>query len=175
MKSLVLLLSILIMSLGQQTDCEKYVEKLIQDIIDFNIADLPLASIMYSGITTNNPGQMEECMNSVNNSYYLVEIKNSSQPSTYTGLCVPAECTVEDIEIALEFWHCQVYDYPDYPGRSMDALAIVGLVVIAMWLTILIVWSCVLSFKQPVINEYMKSDEPQRVSINDEQEEPLPV
>lgn len=70
--------------------------------------------------------------------------------NTFTGLCVPSECSAEDIEKALDFSHCKVYDYPMPP--KTDALAVTGLVIISLWVAVLIVWSCVISFKEPVIN-----------------------
>lgn len=148
---------------AQKTDCEKFVEKLISDIIDMDFKELPLPSVMYSGITTNNPGQMEECRNA-NYSYYLVYLKNETTgTNTFTGLCVPDQCSAEDIEKALNFLHCKVYDFPI--SSNADGLSIAGAAFISMWLAILIVWSCVISFKEPVINEYLINE---RVSINSE-------
>ena len=153
MKAFLMILLIMGAAWAQKTDCEKFVEKLISDIIDLNFKDLPLPSVMYSGITTNNPGQMEECR-SANYSYYLVYLKNEdTDTNTFTGLCVPNQCSAEDIEMALQFLHCKVYDFPDPPKN--DGLAITGAVIISLWLAILIVWSCVISFKEPVINEYL--------------------
>lgn len=147
MKVVVLLLAILTFTSAQTTECEKYVEKLIQDILDFNLTGLPLPSVMYSGITTNNPGQMEECQEEPHYSYYLVNIKNYDTSSyTFTGICVPEQCTAEDIEIiASEFIHCKVYEYPEPP--EYDYLTYLGAVIISIWVVTLTVWSCFLSFK----------------------------
>lgn len=41
--------------------------------MNFNLMDLSLSAIMYSGISTNNPGQFKEC-NDVHFNYYLVYI-----------------------------------------------------------------------------------------------------
>jgi hypothetical protein len=46
-------------SASQKTECVQYVENLINDILDLKITSIPLPSIMYSGITPNNPGQIE--------------------------------------------------------------------------------------------------------------------
>ena len=71
--------------------------------------------------------------------------------------------------MALQFLHCKVYEFPDPPKN--DGLAITGAVFISLWLAILIVWSCVISFKEPVINEYLINE---RTSINaDSAAEPL--
>lgn len=56
--TLILALLLTTVAVAQQTKCEQFVEKLINDIIDMKLSSLPLPSIMYSGITTNNPGQM---------------------------------------------------------------------------------------------------------------------
>ena len=58
-----------------------------------NFSSLPLPSIMYSGITNNNPGQMLECQEK-NYSYFLVTYNNATTLlDTFTGLCLPPECT----------------------------------------------------------------------------------
>jgi hypothetical protein len=48
------------------------------------------------------------------------------------------------MKIALDFWNCEVYDFPE---NSTDALAVTGIVLLSLWLAILIVWSIVLSCK----------------------------
>ena len=168
-KLLLALLLLVVLGSAQETECEKFVKKLINDIIDMKFTSLPLPSIMYSGITTNNPGQMLEC-GQANYSYYLVYIKNeTTMTDTFTGLCMPEECSAEDIEMALNFLHCKVYDYPD--AMESDGLAITGIVVVSLWLAVLIVWSCIISFKEPAINEYLINE---RTSINAESSaEPL--
>lgn len=101
MTKLIAVALFIVSSLGQKTECDRYVEKLINDILDFKIAEIPLPSIMYSGKTANNPGQMEECQAS-NYSYYLVFLKNiTSRTESFTGLCMPNQCTASDIELAL--------------------------------------------------------------------------
>ena len=52
-----------------------------------------------------------------------------------------------------------------------DGLAVTGAVFVSLWLAVLIVWSCVISFKEPAINEYLINE---RTSINaDSTAEPL--
>jgi hypothetical protein len=100
---------------------------------------------MYSGITTNNPGQFYECQHTPTFSYYLVMIKNTTTNiNSFTGICVPSQCSKEDMKIALDFWNCEVYDFKE---DNSDVLADIGLVVLLTWITILIVWSIILSCK----------------------------
>ncbi len=40
-----------------QTDCEKFIDKFIKNIQSGNLTNIP--TIIYSGVTTNNPGQMK--------------------------------------------------------------------------------------------------------------------
>lgn len=65
MKAIICIFFLLALSSSQQTNCEKYVDQLISNIIKFNFTSIPVPSILYSGITTNNPGQMEECQQSL--------------------------------------------------------------------------------------------------------------
>ena len=95
--AILVLMLLVATALAQKTDCEKFVEKLISDLVDFKFDDLPLPSLMYSGITTNNPGMMEECTDA-NFSYFLVSLKNeNTSTNTFTGLCAPQQCSAEDI------------------------------------------------------------------------------
>lgn len=104
--STVALLLLLFTSVHAQiTDCKEYVQNLINEILDFKITSLPLPSILYSGIgiTTNNPGQLAECLES-KYSYYLVFLKDTTTNITtesFSGLCMPTQCKASDIEIAL--------------------------------------------------------------------------
>lgn len=78
---------------------------------------------MYSGITTNNPGQMYECQHKTSIGdpyhYFLVSFKNNTNNvETFTGLCVPQKCKKEDVEAALQMIkvkYTAVYDYPEDP------------------------------------------------------------
>ena len=87
--AILVLMLLVATALAQKTDCEKFVEKLISDLVDFKFDDLPLPSLMYSGTTTNNPGMMEECTDA-NFSYFLVSLKfqlRSALPKF--DLCAP--------------------------------------------------------------------------------------
>ena len=98
-----ILIFLLVLWLGtcQETPCQHLILQPFKDIMKLNFSSLPLPTIMYSGITNNNPGQMSECQDS-NYSYFLVYYQNSTTIlDTFTGLCLPPECTVEDIERAL--------------------------------------------------------------------------
>ena len=44
---------------------------------------------------------------------------------------------------------------------------------ISLWVVVLVVWSCFISFKEPTVNEYIKGEE--RGSINADAAEPLLV
>jgi hypothetical protein len=108
-----------------------------------NQSSVLLPSLMYSGITTNNPGQFYECQQQTNFSYYLVTIKNTTTNiNSFTGICVPSLCTKDDMKIALDFWNCEVYDFED---SSTNPLMVIGLVVLFGWFAVLIVWSIILS------------------------------
>lgn len=141
---------------GQITECSAYVEKLINDILDFKITALPIPSLMYSGTTTNDPGQLDQCLAS-NYSYYLVFIKNTtSMLEWYTGLCIPSECLASDIEIALEFLHCRVYEVEHL--KKIDTVAQVGGIVVLAWLALLFGCSCYISLSHPVVNQYLANE-----------------
>ena len=43
------------------TTCLQYIDAITNIVVNQNYASLPLPTIMYSGITTNNPGQKYEC------------------------------------------------------------------------------------------------------------------
>jgi hypothetical protein len=55
-----------------------------------------LPFVMYSGITSNNPGQKYECQHAKSATpynYFLIDWKNdTSNIDTFTGLCVPEVC-----------------------------------------------------------------------------------
>jgi hypothetical protein len=78
---------------------------------------------MYSGITTNNPGQMYECEHKTPigdpYQYLLVSYKNATNNvETFTGVCVPDSCSKEEVEVALQLLkikYTNVYDYPKDP------------------------------------------------------------
>jgi hypothetical protein len=55
---------------------------------------------MYSGITSNNPGQKYECEHTkgFQNNYFLIDWKNSTNDlDIFTGICVPSFCSKEEI------------------------------------------------------------------------------
>lgn len=68
---------------------------------------------------------------------------------------MPSQCSREDMKIALDFWNCEVYDFPE---TGKDALAVIGLVILSIWLAILIIWSIVISCREPEVNEYVKKE-----------------
>lgn len=118
------------------------------------MANLPLAVVMYSGITNNNPGQKYECENIAKNySYYLADVKNTSNNiESFTGLCVPSICSKEDVEIALQSIsiNCKVYDFPK--DTPTDLLLVACLVLVGVWVGALIIWSIILSCKEESTN-----------------------
>ena len=87
--------------------CMSFVNTLVKSIMNQNFAALPISTIMYSGITTNNPGQMYECeykSGADPYQYMLVSFKNATNNvETFTGICVPSSCSKEEIEAALSF------------------------------------------------------------------------
>lgn len=80
--------------------------------MNFNLMNLPLPVIMYSGISTNNPGQFKECNNAHFN-YYLIYMQNKTQGmDIFTSVCMPKQCSAKDVEEALAaFVISTVYDY----------------------------------------------------------------
>lgn len=56
--SIVLLLALIVGTSSSFNTCKEYIEALSRSIFQQDYAALPLPTIMYSGITTNNPGQM---------------------------------------------------------------------------------------------------------------------
>lgn len=91
--------------------CQKFVDQLVNSIVTVNFSSIPPPSVMYSGITTNNPGQKLEC-EEAGFHYFLVSIHNSTVNSdVFTGICVSPECSREDIEVDLEFLDCKVYEF----------------------------------------------------------------
>jgi hypothetical protein len=116
---LVLSLAVIIQS-AENDNCMKYISTLVQSIVGQNYAALPIPTIMYSGITTNNPGQMYECEHKSGADpfeYMLVSFKNSTNNvETFTGICVPSSCSKEEVEAALSLLkikYSSVYDYPE--------------------------------------------------------------
>lgn len=138
----------------QITECTSYVKQLINDILDFKITSIPIPSLMYSGITTNNPGQMHECLSS-NYSYYLIFVKNNTLMMDYfTGICVPKQCSADDVVIAsMDFLRCRVYDVGEL-GIG-DFVGFVGGVIVVGWVGLVIGCSLGYYFRQPVINQYL--------------------
>ena len=82
MNILTLLLSLIILSAVNTANsgCTLYLRTLFESVLSQNYAALPLPTIMYSGITTNNPGQMYECEHKTSAAdpfhYMLVNFKN---------------------------------------------------------------------------------------------------
>jgi hypothetical protein len=55
---------------------------------------------MYSGITSNNPGQKYECehLKGAQNNYFLIDWRNTTSGlDVFTGICVPSFCSKEEI------------------------------------------------------------------------------
>ena len=78
--------------------CKDYIQAVTTSAMQMNISKIPIATIMYSGITTNNPGQKYECEHKTPISdpynYFLIGFKNTTNNvNTFTGLCVPSQCT----------------------------------------------------------------------------------
>ena len=117
----IFLVCLLVASVSSSTStCLEYILALKGSILTQDYAALPLPTIMYSGITTNNPGQKYECEHKTMIGdpyhYFLVGFKNSTNNvETFTGVCVPKKCQKEDVEVALQFAKIKyevVYDYP---------------------------------------------------------------
>lgn len=122
---------------------------------------------MYSGLTTNNPGQFKECQDQ-NYSYFLIYFDNVTDVfQTYTSACLPDVCNAQNLEQALSVLNVTVYDYPK--EAQLDGLAITGIVIISLWASVLIVWSCVVSFKAEEVKQMMKKNDGDRGSINQEE------
>lgn len=118
---------------------------------------------MYSGITSNNPGQKYECEHNKLGApfnYFLVNWRNdSTNIDTFTGLCVPVICNKTEVEKAMQglVKNGKVYDYPANP--ETDALFVASAVIVGLWVLGLTVWSIVLSCRAPVENELIKKHE----------------
>jgi len=151
-----LLLCTYVSATAANDNCMKYVVTLVNSIRNQNFAALPISTIMYSGITTNNPGQMYECKYKSGAdpfSYMLVSFKNTTNSvETFTGICVPSSCSKEDIEAALSIIKLKYYSVYDYPEEeeSPDGLMIACAVILGIWVAILVVWSIILSCKEPL-------------------------
>lgn len=86
--------------------CKDYIQAVTTSALQMNISKIPIPTIMYSGITTNNPGQKYECeyKTPANDPYhyFLIGFKNNTNKiNTFTGVCIPSKCTKEDIEQVL--------------------------------------------------------------------------
>ena len=119
---------------------------------------------MYSGITANNPGQKYECEHALaptRYNYFLVSMRNSTSNSdSFTGLCAPAVCDKPQIEEALQALSIktsQVYDYPTDPPS--DPLFVLAAVIVGIWVGVLVIWSVIRSFKEPLENDLIKKHE----------------
>lgn len=136
-----------------------------------DFSKVPLESIMYSGSTSNNPGQKYECeQKSSNNTfrYYLANWKNmTNDMELFTGLCVPQQCEKTDIEKALKdfgFHHSIVHDYPT--DTPVDGLMIAAAVIFGAWIVILVLSSLFQSIKEPFDSELIKKNEEAPAPIN---------
>lgn len=55
--------------------CDKFIDELLDELMSQNLTKPSIPTIIYSGVTPNNPGQMKECKD-VNYSYYLIYASN---------------------------------------------------------------------------------------------------
>jgi hypothetical protein len=62
-QSLALLTILLLINITHSATslCKEYIQAVTNSALQMNISKIPIATIMYSGITTNNPGQKYEC------------------------------------------------------------------------------------------------------------------
>lgn len=103
MNKLYFLLALLISASHCNSVCADYIAAISTGWANKNVAPLPIPTIMYSGITTNNPGQMYECENKTPPNepylYFLIGFTNTTNNvNTFTGVCVPEVCKKQDIE-----------------------------------------------------------------------------
>jgi hypothetical protein len=143
------------------------VEKIMTGQIGDDLAEI-LPFVMYSGITSNNPGQKYECehaKSALPYNYFLVDWRNeSTNIDTFTGLCVPEVCNKTEIAKAMQSFvkNGNVYDYP--ANAPADPLMVLSAVVVGLWVGVLTVWSIVLSCRAPVENELIKKHEEVRAA-----------
>jgi hypothetical protein len=75
------------------TSCGVFLNITTASIMNPNANLLPVPTLMFSGITPNNPGQMYECQYKTGQekyNYFLLDWKNtSSNTIIFTGICVP--------------------------------------------------------------------------------------
>ena len=80
--SILLVLVLLVGVNSSYNTCKEYIEALSKSIFQQDYTALPLPTIMYSGITTNNPRQMYECEHKTALGdpyhYFLVGFKNAT-------------------------------------------------------------------------------------------------
>ena len=72
---------------------------------------------------------------------------------TFTGLCMPKECNAADVQHALQILNVTnaiIYDYPK--EVASDGLLTTSWVVVGIWLGVVILWSIVLSCREPANN-----------------------
>ena len=115
---------------------------------------------MYSGINPNSPGQQYECLNTnaSNFDYYLIYTSNYSiRTNTFTGICIPDNCTEEEIQDVVEPYNSKVYELNgDY---NLDAWSITGLVVLCTWIAVLVIFSVWSSCRDSGLEDAVKSKE----------------
>ena len=82
---------------------------------------------------------------------------------------MPINCQKAEVEAALHYLNIKDFSVYDYPKKvKTDGLLIASSVIINIWLLILIVWSIVLSCREPVENEFIKKDEEVRLPNDSE-------
>lgn len=168
-----LIVSAFTFNIGNSTDtsnpCEKFINDYIKNMTTGKISHLN--TLVYSGFTTNNPGQYKECLDQKYN-YFLIYFNNQTDVfRTYTSVCLPKVCNQDNLQAALKSYNVTVYGYDQ--ETETDGLAVTGLVIISLWSAVLIVWSCVVSFKEEAVKELVKKNEGDRTSINSELAEPM--
>ena len=74
---------------------------------------------------------------------------STDSEKTYTGACLPKVCNADNLKETLIYFNITDADVYDYPvEESIDGLAIAGTVIVGLWISVLVVWSCVVSFKE---------------------------
>ncbi|OMJ68410.1 hypothetical protein SteCoe_34150 [Stentor coeruleus] len=70
---------------------------IIKDYSDIKSKTTSALQLMYSGKDINDLGHYSSCIDLANSTYFLVDFKISTIPTT-TGLCLPSQCTSENIK-----------------------------------------------------------------------------
>ena len=155
--TLLYLILVIIQSTTAASLCQSYLKVFSPSLLTADLPEIPIPTLMYSGLATNNPGQKYECEHKTAPNdpfhYFLIGMKNTSiNVNTFTGLCVPASCSKEQIETILinefKFKNIQVYDYPT--ETSSNGLLVTSWVILGIWIGVLVISSVWASFKEPV-------------------------